>query len=152
MVSQSKETVSKDANIKELEAKLEALRQHSELQQDLVMNLLQQSSKDDPMIISKDPKDLEVMANEGFEDKNGIAVDIVPFMVSVLAYKYRFVNTFNSTTIKIEVANPDYLLLYVFIWTEQVWISGVHERRYPENHVRFFWNFPTVLIKLIESR
>ncbi|CAB3988481.1 Kinesin KIF21A [Paramuricea clavata] len=77
----SKETVSKDATVKELETKLEALRQHSELQQDLVMNLLQYPSKDDPAITSKDPKDPEVMVNGGPEMKNGmIADDIVPFM------------------------------------------------------------------------
>jgi hypothetical protein len=81
---QSKETVSKDATVKELETKLEALRQHSELQQDLVMNLLQYPSKDDPAITSKDPKDPEVMVNGGPEMKNGmITDDIVPFMVII---------------------------------------------------------------------
>ncbi len=71
--------MSKDANVKELETKLEALRQHSELQQDLVMNLLR-PSKEDPST-TLDP---EVMVNGGPELKNDIADDIVPFMVSVI--------------------------------------------------------------------
>ena len=74
--------MSKDATVKELETKLEALRQHSELQQDLVMNLLQHPSKDDPSVTSKDPKDPEGMSNGGSELTNGIGDDIVPFMVN----------------------------------------------------------------------
>ena len=84
---QSKETVSKDATVKELETKLEALRQHSELQQDLVMNLLQYPSKDDPTVTSKDPKDPDGMLNGGSELTNGITDDIVPFMVNYKVYK-----------------------------------------------------------------
>ena len=74
--------MSKDATVKELETKLEALRQHSELQQDLVMNLLQHPSKDDPSVTSKDPNDPEGMLNGGSELTNGIGDDIVPFMVN----------------------------------------------------------------------
>ncbi|XP_028393675.1 kinesin-like protein KIF21A isoform X2 [Dendronephthya gigantea] len=76
----SKETVSKDATVKELETKLEALRQHSELQQDLVMNLLRHPGKDDPSIPNKNPKDPEEAVNGVPELRNGITDDIVPFM------------------------------------------------------------------------
>ena len=69
--------------MKELETNLEALRRHSDLQQDLVMNLLNHpAGRDDPSVTSKDPKDAEVMVNGGPELKNGITDDIVPFMVS----------------------------------------------------------------------
>ena len=74
--------MSKDATVKELETKLEALRQHSDLQQDLVMNLLNHPGKDDPSLSSKDPKDPQVTANGGADFKPGITDDIVPFMVS----------------------------------------------------------------------
>lgn len=69
--------------MKELETKLEALRQHSELQQDLVMNLLRHPGKDDPSIPNKDSKDPEMAVNGGPESINGITDDIVPFMVTI---------------------------------------------------------------------
>ena len=46
-VFQGRESVGKDATVKELEAKNEALRQHNELQQDLLMNVLQRPSEVD---------------------------------------------------------------------------------------------------------
>ena len=85
LVLQSRETVSKDATNKELETKLEALRQHSTIQEDLVMNLLQPNN-DNPLITTKDPKDPEALMNEGPGLMNGITDDIVPFMVSVVSF------------------------------------------------------------------
>ena len=63
-----KESVVKDATVKELEAKLEALRQHNELQQDLLMHVLQRPSED---VVSPTVKESEVVVNGGAELTNG---------------------------------------------------------------------------------
>lgn len=63
-----KESVAKDATVKELEAKLEALRQHNDLQQELLVHVLQRPSEEDS---SPNSKESGIIVNGGVGAMNG---------------------------------------------------------------------------------